>query len=101
MQNMLKLKVTVQPGGIVHIESPELVPGSITDVIITLETPAYPHHFPVSNKFSEPRTVFADRAVASTLSPEALSIFSQKAAAAPHGIRGSGGSAFSTPTTPA
>ncbi len=28
MQNVLKQKVTVQPGGIVHIELPELVPGS-------------------------------------------------------------------------
>ncbi|MBA2485349.1 MAG: hypothetical protein H0V35_04485 [Nitrospira sp.] len=40
MQNVLKQKVTVQPGGIVHIESPELVPGSIADVIIIPETPA-------------------------------------------------------------
>lgn len=94
-------KVMVQPGGILHIESAKLAPGSITYVIVTRETPLTAHHFPVSNKSSEPRTVFADRAVASTLSPEVLSIFSQKAAAAPHGIRGSGGSAFSTPTTPA
>lgn len=42
MQNVLKQKVTVQPGGIVHIESPELVPGSIADVIIIPETPAVP-----------------------------------------------------------
>lgn len=42
MQNVLKQKVTVQPGGIVHIESPELVPGSIADVIIIPETPAEP-----------------------------------------------------------
>lgn len=40
MQNMLKQKVTVQPGGTVHIESPELVPGSVADVIIIPETPA-------------------------------------------------------------
>ena len=40
MQNVLKQKVTVQPGGIVHIESPELVPGSIADVIIIPEPSA-------------------------------------------------------------
>ena len=42
MQNVLKQKVTVQPGGIVHIESPELVPGSIADVIIIPELPDAP-----------------------------------------------------------
>jgi len=42
MQNVLKQKVTVQPGGIVHIELPELVPGSIADVIIIPETAAEP-----------------------------------------------------------
>lgn len=42
MQNVLKQKVTVQPGGIVHIESPELVPGSIADVIIIPEPPDAP-----------------------------------------------------------
>ena len=42
MQNVLKQKVTVQPGGIVHIQSPELVPGSIADVIIIPETAAEP-----------------------------------------------------------
>ena len=42
MQNMLKQKVTVQAGGVVHIESPELVPGSMADVIIIPETPASP-----------------------------------------------------------
>lgn len=42
MQNVLKQKVTVQPGGIVHIESPELVPGSIADVIIISEPSAAP-----------------------------------------------------------
>lgn len=42
MQNVLKQKVTIQPGGIVHIELPELVPGSIADVIIIPETAAEP-----------------------------------------------------------
>lgn len=42
MQNVLKQKVTIQPGGIVHIESSELIPGSIADVIIIPETPAEP-----------------------------------------------------------
>ena len=42
MQSALKQKVTVQPGGIVHIELPELVPGSIADVIIIPETAAEP-----------------------------------------------------------
>ncbi len=42
MQNTLKQKVTLQPGGIVHIESPELVPRSVADVIIIPETPASP-----------------------------------------------------------
>lgn len=42
MQNVLKQNVTGQPGGIVHIESPELVPGSIADVIIIPETFAAP-----------------------------------------------------------
>ena len=42
MQSALKQKVTVQPGGIVHIQSPELVPGSIADVIIIPETPDAP-----------------------------------------------------------
>ena len=42
MQSALKQKVTVQPGGIVHIESPELVPGSIADVIIIPEISAAP-----------------------------------------------------------
>lgn len=42
MQSALKQKVTVQPGGIVYIESPELVPGSIADVIIIPEAPNTP-----------------------------------------------------------
>jgi len=34
MLPMLKQKVTVQPGGVVHVQSSELVPGSTADVII-------------------------------------------------------------------
>ena len=34
MALMVKQKVTVQPGGVVHVQSSELVPGSTADVII-------------------------------------------------------------------
>lgn len=34
MPLMVKQKVTVQPGGVVHVQSSELVPGSTADVII-------------------------------------------------------------------
>ena len=34
MAPMVKQKVTVQPGGVVHVQSSELVPGSTADVII-------------------------------------------------------------------
>ena len=34
MASMVKQKVTVQPGGVVHVQSSELVPGSTADVII-------------------------------------------------------------------
>lgn len=34
MAPMVKHKVTVQPGGVVHVQSSELVPGSTADVII-------------------------------------------------------------------
>jgi hypothetical protein len=39
---MLKQKVTVQPGGVVHVQSSELVPGSTADVIIIPDTDALP-----------------------------------------------------------
>ena len=38
MNQALRQKVIVQPGGIIQICSPELPPGSIADVIIILET---------------------------------------------------------------
>jgi hypothetical protein len=42
MLPMLKQKVTIQPGGVVHIQSPELVPGSTADIIIIPETSVAP-----------------------------------------------------------
>ncbi|HJU04690.1 MAG TPA: hypothetical protein VJ692_06010 [Nitrospiraceae bacterium] len=39
MSSVLKQKVTIQPGGIVHIQSAELTPGATADVIIIPETP--------------------------------------------------------------
>lgn len=42
MLPMLKQKVTVQPGGVVQVQSSELVPGSIADVIIIPESGALP-----------------------------------------------------------
>jgi hypothetical protein len=39
---MLKQKVTVQPGGVVHVQSSELVPGSTADVIIIPDSGALP-----------------------------------------------------------
>jgi hypothetical protein len=34
MASMVKQKVTIQPGGVVRVQSSELVPGSTADVII-------------------------------------------------------------------
>jgi hypothetical protein len=42
MLPMLKQKVTVQPGGVVHVQSSELVPGSTADVIIIPDSGALP-----------------------------------------------------------
>jgi hypothetical protein len=42
MAPMVKQKVTVQPGGIVHVQSSELVPGSTADVIIIPDTGVQP-----------------------------------------------------------
>ena len=42
MLPMLKQKVTVQPGGVVHVQSSELVPGSTADVIIIPDSEALP-----------------------------------------------------------
>jgi hypothetical protein len=42
MAPMVKQKVTVQPGGIVHVQSSELVPGSTADVIIIPDTGVRP-----------------------------------------------------------
>jgi hypothetical protein len=39
---MLKQKATVQPGGVVHVQSSELVPGSTADVIIIPDSGALP-----------------------------------------------------------
>ena len=42
MASMVKQKVTVQPGGVVQVQSSELVPGSTADVIIIPDTAALP-----------------------------------------------------------
>ena len=42
MLPMLKQTVTVQPGGVVHVQSSELVPGSTADVMIMPESGALP-----------------------------------------------------------
>ena len=42
MLPMLKQKVTVQPGGVVQVQSSELVPGSTADVIIIPDSAALP-----------------------------------------------------------
>jgi hypothetical protein len=42
MASMVKQKVTVQPGGVVHVQSSELVPGSTADVIIIPDSGAVP-----------------------------------------------------------
>lgn len=42
MLPMLKQKVTVQPGGVVQVQSSELVPGSTADVIIIPDSVALP-----------------------------------------------------------
>ncbi len=42
MAPMVKQKVTVQPGGIVHVQSSELIPGSTADVIIIPNTGVRP-----------------------------------------------------------
>lgn len=38
MAPMVKQKVTVQPGGVVQVQSSELIPGSTADVIIIPDT---------------------------------------------------------------
>jgi hypothetical protein len=38
MNQALRQKVVVKPGGIIEISSPELPPGAVVDVIIILET---------------------------------------------------------------
>jgi hypothetical protein len=42
MAPMVKQKVTVQPGGVVHVQSSGLVPGSTADVIIIPDTGVRP-----------------------------------------------------------
>ena len=42
MASMVKQKVTVQPGGVVQVQSSELVPGSTADVIIIPDTGPLP-----------------------------------------------------------
>jgi len=42
MAPMVKQKVTVQAGGVVHVQSSELVPGSTADVIIIPDTGVRP-----------------------------------------------------------
>lgn len=42
MASTVKQKVTVQPGGVVQVQSPELVPGSTADVIIIPDTITLP-----------------------------------------------------------
>ncbi|MBA5865095.1 MAG: hypothetical protein GDA67_00185 [Nitrospira sp. CR1.3] len=42
MASTVKQKVTVQAGGVVRVQSQELVPGSTADVIIIPNTPTLP-----------------------------------------------------------
>jgi hypothetical protein len=42
MLNALKQKVTVQPGGIVQVQSSELMPGSLAEVIVIPEAGTVP-----------------------------------------------------------
>jgi len=42
MLPMVKQTVTVQPGGVVHVQSSELAPGSTADVIIIPDSEALP-----------------------------------------------------------
>lgn len=42
MASTVKQKVTVQPGGVVQVQSPELMPGSTADVIVIPDTTALP-----------------------------------------------------------
>lgn len=42
MASTVKQKVTVQPGGVVQVQSPELVPGSTAEVIIIPDTITLP-----------------------------------------------------------
>jgi len=44
MLNALKQKVTVQPGGIVQIQSSELTPGSTAEVIVIPDAAIAPAH---------------------------------------------------------
>ena len=39
MPRAIRQKVRVKPGGIVEVKSPDLVPGSTVDVLVTEETP--------------------------------------------------------------
>lgn len=40
MLNGLRKKVTVKPGGLIEIRSPDLPDGAVADVIVILESPA-------------------------------------------------------------
>lgn len=40
MREALKQRVTIQPGGVVHLQSSELIPGSEAEVIVILEAPS-------------------------------------------------------------
>lgn len=39
MREALKQRVTIQPGGVVHLQSSELIPGSEAEVIVIPEVP--------------------------------------------------------------
>ena len=42
MSSSVKQKVMVQPGGVVQVQSPELVPGSTAEVIVIPDTATLP-----------------------------------------------------------
>ena len=40
MNTALRQKLVVQPGGVIEIRSPELLPGALAEVIVILEKPS-------------------------------------------------------------
>ena len=60
MAPMVKQKVTVQPGGVVQVQSSELIPGSTADVIVIPDT-SLPMSRALANAIgSAPRIVASD-----------------------------------------